>query len=143
MCSTCHSSFTKRTNLKRHIRSSHMNVKYKCNICKEEYKRKDYLPRHIKSAHPMPTSTQMPSVTTPVNQDMDFNPDTDFDLDLFENPTYDYTPCDGRPAIRGSPFFTNICKAKTACSQTQRRKLPKKLNLVHQHTSTSPIFQRD
>ena len=119
-----------------------MNVRYKCNLCNEQYKRKDYLARHMKLAHPKPTSTYMPPVTTAVNQDMDFNPNTDFDLDIFENPMSDPAPCD-MPTTSESPFFTNICKAKSTCSQIERRKLPKKLNLVHQYTSTSPIFQRD
>ena len=30
-----------------------------------------------------------------------------------------------------------------SCSQTERRKLPRKINLAHQHTSTSPIIQKD
>ena len=96
----------------------------------------------IMSAHPKPTATHMPPVDTPVNKDMDFNPNTDFDLEMFEIPTLDSVPCGG-PAISVSPFFTNFCKTKKTSSQTERRKLPKKLNLVHQHTSTSPTFQRD
>ena len=83
LCSTCNSSFTKRTNLKRHIRSNHMSVRYTCDLCNDQYKRKDYLSRHMKSIHSSRTSIQAAPYSAIPNQDTEFNPESDFDLDLW------------------------------------------------------------
>lgn len=53
-CSKCGLKFTRNSSLKRHIKSKHLLLKYKCDICPNYYnKRKDYLQRHMFLKHYM------------------------------------------------------------------------------------------
>ena len=136
LCSTCHSSFTKRANLKRHIKSVHLNVRFICDVCKSEFKRKEYLTRHMRSAHPTPSDRNQPQHQencTPSTSNWD--PTTDFNLDNFIIPPTVEFIHEIQPEPQ-SVFSTDICKQKTASSQTDRSKPPKKLSVKHQHSST-------
>ena len=50
-CSTCHKTYSHRSNLRRHIKSAHLNYRISCKYCDVEFKRKGYLERHITSIH--------------------------------------------------------------------------------------------
>ena len=94
-------------------------MRYKCDLCNEEYKRKDYLSRHMKSVHSSRTSTQAAPSSAIPNQDTEFNPESDFDLDMFVDNTSS-PPVPEGPVIKGSTFFTDVCNARSTCSQTER-----------------------
>ena len=143
LCSTCHSSFTKRANLKRHIKSAHLNVRFICDVCKSEFKRMEYLTRHMRSAHPTPSNSNQPQhQENSSSSTSDWNPTTDFNLDnFFTQPIVNFTH-ESQPEPQ-SVYSTDICKQKTASSQTDRSKPPKKLSVKHQHSSTSPILFQD
>ena len=51
-CVICHKMYTHKSNLKRHIRSAHEDIRHHCEWCPNVYKRRNGLTRHIKSAHP-------------------------------------------------------------------------------------------
>ncbi len=53
-CNRCSTCFSKMSNLKRHIRSTHNSNRfmYMCEECPYETERKDNLHRHIKTSHP-------------------------------------------------------------------------------------------
>ena len=89
LCSTCHSSFTKRANLKRHIKSAHLNVRFICDVCQSEFKRKEYLTRHMRSAHPCVTDVTQPehkNLLSPSTSHWD--PTSDFNLDTSHFPLW-------------------------------------------------------
>ena len=50
-CHICHKVYTLKCNLRRHIKSSHMDKKYKCSVCDKEFKRNEYLKRHVAKKH--------------------------------------------------------------------------------------------
>ena len=49
--STCHRIYSHRSNLRRHIKSVHLNYRIKCNMCDQEFRRKEYLDRHMIHYH--------------------------------------------------------------------------------------------
>ena len=51
-CHICHKVYTLKCNLRRHIKSSHMDKTYKCSVCDKEFKRNEYLKRHVTKKHP-------------------------------------------------------------------------------------------
>ena len=143
LCSTCHSSFTKRANLKRHIKSAHLNVRFICDVCQSEFKRKEYLTRHMRSAHPCVTDVTQPehkNLLPPSTSHWD--PTSDFNLDNFSFPPMVESTQEVQPELQ-SVYCTDICRKKTASSQTDRSKPPRKLSVKHQHSSTSPILFKD
>ena len=50
-CSTCHKIYSHRSNLRRHIKSAHLNFRIKCHLCDQEFRRKEYLDRHLTHYH--------------------------------------------------------------------------------------------
>ena len=50
-CSICSKAFTLKSNLARHIASTHSNKKYECTLCKKSFQRKDCLQRHRLTVH--------------------------------------------------------------------------------------------
>ena len=50
-CNQCPSNFTRKGNLKTHMKSVHEGVKHKCNLCQYKATQKGNLKRHMKSVH--------------------------------------------------------------------------------------------
>ena len=66
-CVFCHKLYTKRTNLKRHVKSQHQKLTFNCPYCESTFKRKDYLSRHIRTIHievSSPSTSTEPCFTT-------------------------------------------------------------------------------
>ena len=56
-CDICAKSFGNKSNLKRHIKSTHQPAEeFKCDSCKKSFVRKDVLKNHVKSVHEKPTA---------------------------------------------------------------------------------------
>ena len=51
ICEYCGTNFSQKTNLTRHIKSKHHQVKFRCNKCEFTTTRKDRLKAHIDSKH--------------------------------------------------------------------------------------------
>ena len=118
LCSICHCSFIKRANLRRHIKSAHLNVRFICDIYNSEYKRKEYLTRHMSSSHltlgeSMKPSNQKACIPTTSHWD----PTSDFNLDCFITSSV-VESANSAPPDQGYVYTTDICKGKTASCQT-------------------------
>ena len=50
-CDKCEKSFTRKSDLTRHIQSVHDKIRYNCNQCNKSFSEKGTLQKHIKSAH--------------------------------------------------------------------------------------------
>merc|ERR1711951_284177 len=50
-CNKCEKQFSVRSNMKRHIRSTHEGINYPCNICNQAFTSKFNVDRHIKTSH--------------------------------------------------------------------------------------------
>ena len=50
-CDKCEKSFTRKSDLTRHIQSVHDKIRYNCNQCAKSFSERGTLKRHIKSAH--------------------------------------------------------------------------------------------
>ena len=97
----------------------------------------------MRSAHPTPSDRNQPQHQENCTlSTSNWDPTTDFNLDNFNiPPTVEFTH-EIQPEPQ-SVFSTDICKQKTASSQTDRSKPPKKLSVKHQHSSTSPVLFKD
>ena len=102
--------------------------------------KKEYLTRHMKSAHPSKRSTQaVPSAVIP-NQDTGFNPESNFDLNMFVDRTSSEAAPEGA-VTKAVP--SSLMRARTEAHALRGTKLPRKINLTYQHPSTSHIFHGD
>ena len=67
-CVICHKMYTHKTNLKRHIKSAHENIRHHCQWCPSIFKRREYMTRHIRTTHPekMESSSSSPHSSGPL-----------------------------------------------------------------------------
>ena len=65
-CIICNKIYTKRSNLKRHIKGTHQQQLHHCSKCDTSYKRKDYFVKHMKTCHPLNPSAATEPVDTPI-----------------------------------------------------------------------------
>ena len=165
-CNTCHATFTKKTNLSRHLKSAHLHYSVKCSICGNQYKRQEYLKKHMRSVHPEPTSTITSSDDLLTSSVLDFNLDLLDDNSVQEtirsiesltapmdnaaqnlapapaNQLQEYFPAISTQAIQPE-LATNAVNHSSIASQTRKCSLPKTRKTTHTACGTSPVILRD
>ena len=161
-CSTCHKIYSHRSNLMRHIKSTHLNFRIKCNMCDQEFRRKEYLDRHMTHYHTeMDTFSRIRDCIETESRDFTENQsgcpedrttggkDTQPDLSTFFT---DMWPDDDEPTQRRNPapktctVTTMTMHSRTQISistQTDICDLPPIKTVTHTGCNTTPKFMRD
>ena len=161
-CSTCHKIYSHRSNLRRHIKSTHLNFRIKCNMCDQEFRRKEYLDRHMKQYHTdMDTFSRIrdcietepgdftESQSSCPEDKTTGGKDTQPDLSTFFT---DMWPDDDEPTHRRNPapktctVTTMTMHSRTQISistQTDICDLPPIKTVTHTGCNTTPKFMRD
>ena len=161
-CSTCHKIYSHRSNLRRHIKSTHLNFRIKCNMCDQEFRRKEYLDRHMKHYHTdMDTFSRIrdcietepgdftESQSSCPEDKTTGGKDTQPDLSTFFT---DMWPDDDEPTHRRNPapktctVTTMTMHSRTQISistQTDICDLPPIKTVTHTGCNTTPKFMRD
>ena len=139
LCSICHQKFTKRSNLKRHIKSVHLGRRFNCPDCPSEFKRLEYLKKHQAKVHKDTAPEVDHSLSVPVSI-----PLTDFQ-DAVNN--FDLGLLDTEDPLPGcSDTVTRTTKQPTTVqmgSQTKTCALPRRKKTKHTLIGTSPVLNRD
>ena len=85
LCHICHTKFTKISNLKRHLRTEHLRLRFNCPQCDKQFKRKEYLRKHQARTHSQ--EIQDNTLSIPISFPLaNFQQAVqDFDLTIFDN----------------------------------------------------------